>query len=163
MSASETSLEVQQVGARSVVTAAHARTPLRLLSPNNHGHAAWVFQSSHGGGFVGNDDVALTVDVQQGATLFLSSQASSKVYRGTRSRFCVDARVGEAATLIHWPDPIACFAGARLEQRQHFELCGSSNLLCVDAYTAGRVGFRCRSTACRASPMRCCSRRDTAR
>jgi urease accessory protein len=133
------SLTIERVGERSVVTVAHARTPLRLLSPNNHGHAAWVYQSSHGGGFVGEDDVALAVEVHAGASLFLSSQASTKVYRASRSRFTLDARVDAGATLVSWPDPIVCFAGARLAQRQRFELARSASLVCVDAYTAGRV------------------------
>jgi urease accessory protein len=136
----QTRLEVEQVAERSVVVGAHARAPLRLLAPRNHGHAAWVYQSSLGGGFIGDDDVGLKVEVRPGASLFLSSQSASKVYRSARSRFTLDARVGAAATLINWPDPLACFAGARLSQRQTFELDPTANLICVDAYTAGRVG-----------------------
>jgi urease accessory protein len=110
-----------------------------LLSPDNHGHAAWVYQSSLGGGFVGGDDVCLDVEVERDATLFLSSQSSSKVYRAANSRFSLTARVGAEATLISWPDPLVCFAGAALTQRQSFALDASASLVCVDAYTAGRV------------------------
>jgi urease accessory protein len=132
-------LTVERVGERSVITRAHARTPLRLLQPSNHGHAAWVYQSSHGGGFVGADEIALEVEVEPGATLFLSSQASTKVYRASNSRCTVDARVGAGGTLVSWPDPIVCFAGARFSQHQRFSLDPTANLVCVDAFTAGRV------------------------
>jgi urease accessory protein len=86
---------------------------------------------------VGGDDVSLDVRVDPGATLFLSSQASSKVYRSAQARFTLDARV--AGTLVYWPDPVACFRGASLEQRLRFRLEPSSRLLCVDSYCAGRV------------------------
>ncbi len=132
-------LSVASDGARSVVVSARAGSPLTLLSPRNHGHAAWVYQSSHGGGFVGADDVQLAVDVAPQATLFLSSQASSKVYRAARSSYTLHATVGAGATLVSWPDPVVCFAGAAFAQRQHFAVDETANLVCVDAWTAGRV------------------------
>jgi urease accessory protein len=132
-------LAIERVRARSVVTRSRAASPLRLLAPTGGGHAAWVYQSSLGGGFVGNDAVALRVEVCEQAALFLSSQASSKVYRATRSRFSLDAVVAQGATLIAWPDPITCFAGASFDQTQRFALAGTANLIVVDAWTAGRV------------------------
>lgn len=132
-------LTIAQVAGRSAVVGAHAYTPLKWLTPRNHGHAAWVFQSMYGGGFVGDDALVLDVKVGAGASLFLSSQAASKVYRATQSRFSLNAWVDENATLVCWPDPVVCFAGARLTQRQSFFLTPSSNLLCVDACTAGRL------------------------
>lgn len=132
-------LEVAKVGDRSSVVAARAQTPLALLNPANHGHAAWVFQSSHGGGFVTGDAVELTVRVLRGASLFLSSQASSKAYRGTHARFTLDAQLEPEATLVSWPDPVSCFSGARLTQLQRFACAQSANLVVVDAYTAGRL------------------------
>lgn len=132
-------LVVERVRERSVVTAARAAGPLRLLAPAASGHAAWVYQSSLGGGFVGGDDLGLRVRVADGAALFLSSQASSKVYRAARSRFVLEADVGEHATLVAWPDPVACFAGARFTQQQTFRIAASAQLVVVDAWTAGRV------------------------
>jgi len=134
----ESRLIISQVAERSVVTALRSHAPLKLLTPRNHGHAAWVFQSSLGGGFVGGDEVRLDVEVEPGATLFLSSQASSKVYRGARSRFTLEAKVAAGATLCCWPDPVVCFEGASLLQRQSFALRPEASLLWVDAWTAGR-------------------------
>jgi urease accessory protein len=107
--------------------------------PASPGCAAWVYQSSLGGGFVGRDTVALEVDVGAGARLYLTSQASSKVYRGAVSRYRLDASVGDGGVLVAWPDPIACFAGASFEQRQRFRLARSAGVIAVDAWTAGRV------------------------
>lgn len=124
---------------RSVVARARSVAPLRLLTPASPGRAAWVYQSSLGGGFVGRDAIALDVDVEPGAALFLTSQASSKVYRRTASRAQLTARVADGATLISWPDPIACFAGAGFTQHQHVALAGSASAIVVDAWTAGRI------------------------
>lgn len=132
-------LEVARVGSRSALVDARSQGPLRLLSPANHGHAAWVYQSSYGGGFVTDDDVSLSVTVGQGATLFLGSQAAGKVYRQTRARFRLEASVGAGAVLVAWPDPLACFAGASFEQTQRFRLDEGASLVCVDALGAGRV------------------------
>jgi urease accessory protein len=124
---------------RSVVTRSRTVAPLRLLTPASTGGAAWVYQSSLGGGFVGRDAVELVVDVRAGARLFLTSQASSKVYRRAVSRCRIDATVGEDGVLVAWPDPIACFAGAAFEQHQRFRLARSAAVIAVDAWTAGRV------------------------
>jgi urease accessory protein len=124
---------------RSVVTRARSVAPLRLLAPASPGLAAWVYQSSFGGGFVGRDAIELDVEVAAGARLFLTSQASSKVYRRAVSRCRLDASIGDAGVLVAWPDPIACFAGAAFDQRQRFRLARSAGLVAVDAWTAGRI------------------------
>ena len=41
--------------------------------PDNHGHAAWVYTSSYGGGIVGGD--ALHLDIEVGAEALLSFDA----------------------------------------------------------------------------------------
>ena len=132
-------LEVARDVGRSVVVSAEASSPLKLLTPRNHGHAAWVYQSSQGGGFVGADDVRLAVEVAAGASLFLSSQASSKVYRASAAQYALTAAVADGATLVSWPDPVVCFAGASLAQTQTFSLRGDARLVCVDAWTSGRL------------------------
>src|SRR5262245_60409912 len=60
-------LAVTRRDRRSVVTRAFARSPLRLLTPANHGHAAWVYTSSYGGGLVDGDRLAVDVEVKPGA------------------------------------------------------------------------------------------------
>ncbi len=132
-------LTVEQVRGRSAVTASRAHSPLQLLNPQNHGHAAWVYQSSLGGGFVRGDDVSLEVSVGEGSALFLSSQSSSKAYKRTKSTSTLSATVRGAGVLVLWPEPVTCFAAAGLTQRQHVSLDRSASLLFVDAFTAGRV------------------------
>jgi urease accessory protein len=134
-------LDVVRVARRSVVQRAYATSPLRLLTPRNHGSAAWVYATSYGGGLVGGDDLRLTVRVGRGATAFLSSQASTKVYR---SRACsslrLEADVEAGGQLIVWPDPVVCFAGSIYRQEQRINLAADAGLILVDTLSSGRRG-----------------------
>jgi urease accessory protein len=133
------SLRIAARGPRSVVERAYATSPLRILTPANHGHAAWVYLSSFGGGLVDGDRQLLDVDVCRGAAAFVSTQASTKVYRspnGTAAR--VAARVADDGLLILAPDPVVCFAESRFDQHQEFEVAGDGALVVVDWVSSGR-------------------------
>lgn len=130
---------VEQVGGRSVVRTAWATSPLRLLTPKNHGHAAWVYTSSHGGGLVDGDDVAVRASVGAEAAAFLSTQSATKVYRSPRgTRSALDAAVGENGLLVAVPDAVVCFAGSRYRQTQRIAVAGGGRLVLVDRVTSGR-------------------------
>ena len=136
---SRSTLVVERVRGRSVVVGSSAQSPLQLLNPANEGDGAWVYLASLGGGFVGEDALGLDVEVRPGATLFLSSQASSKAYRASRSSFTLRARLGEGATFVLWPLPVTCVAGACLDQLQEVTMAPDASVLLVDAFTAGRI------------------------
>ena len=124
---------------QSVVTGAYATSPLRLLMPKNHGSAAWVYTSSYGGGLVDGDRIALDVEIGPGAAAFISTQASTKVYRspqGTSTE--LHARISTEGLLAVMPDPIVCFAGSRYSQVQSFDLSADSGLVLVDWVSSGR-------------------------
>lgn len=132
-------LEILRQGRRSVVTRARATSPLRLLTPSNHGHAAWVFTSTYGGGLLGGDDVDLRIDVGDGATALLQTQASTKVYRSPRGASSrLEARVGAGGQLLLMPDPVVCFAGAAFDQLQRVDVQAGGSLVLMDWMTAGR-------------------------
>ena len=132
-------LDVARVERRSVVRRAFATSPLRLLTPKNHGSAAWVYASSYGGGLVGGDDLRLGVRVGPEASVFLSSQASTKVYRsGACASLQLDAEVAAGGQLIVWPDPVVCFAGSTYRQEQRVDLSAEAGLILVDTLSSGR-------------------------
>lgn len=124
----------------SVVSRALAASPLRLLTPRNHGAAAWIYTSTYGGGLVDGDALHLTVEVGPQATAFLSTQASTKVYRApvAVSSSELHATLLEGSILVVAPDPVVCFAAARYRQRQSFALDRADGLVLVDWYTSGR-------------------------
>lgn len=123
---------------RSDVHRARAAGPLRLLCPRAAGDAAWVVTSSLGGGLVDGDHVALEVTIDAGATCVVTTQASTKVYKG-RSSQRTSVRVhGDGAALVV-PDPVVPFRDAELAQVTHVELEAASALVLCDVLTAGRV------------------------
>ena len=130
---------VERAGGRSVVRRAYATSPLRLLTPKNHGHAAWIFTSSYGGGLVDGDDIAVEAFVGSGAAAFLSTQSATKVYRSPRgTRVAVDAEVAEGGLLVVAPDAVICFAGSRYRQTQRISIAAGGRLVLVDWVTSGR-------------------------
>ena len=133
-------LEFARVRERTVLKRLRSRYPLRLLNPIRSGPAAWVYMSSFGGGLVDGDAVSLAATVGAGATAFLTTQASTKVYRSEGAAHQhIEASVGDDALLVAAPDPIVCYAGAAYDQTQHFDLSEGASLLLVDWLTAGRV------------------------
>ena len=104
--------------------------------------------SNLGGGLVDGDDVALDVTVDRGATCVVTTQASTKAYRGAmRQRTTVRVDADGAAIVV--PDPMAPFRGATLTQVTTVELAASASLVLVDAITAGRVAHGERWSAAR--------------
>jgi len=130
---------VRAADGRSVVARAYATSPLRLLTPINHGHAAWIYGSSYGGGLVDGDSVAMEIAVGAGAAAFVSTQAFTKVYRSFRgTRAAAHARVERGGLLVFAPDPVVCYSGARYQQWQRVDVDGDGALILVDWVTSGR-------------------------
>jgi urease accessory protein len=135
-------VELRRVGDSTAVVRRLARSPLKLLTPRGPGAAAHVVTSTYGGGLLPGDDIRLDVDAGEGTRVVLGTQASTKVYRGESgagARQSLRAVVRAGAMLAVVPDPVTCFAGARYEQRQRFELEENAALVLVDWLTAGRV------------------------
>ncbi|MFO0757536.1 MAG: urease accessory protein UreD [Byssovorax sp.] len=133
-------LTFERGAAGTVIREAFAESPLKLLMPNNHGRAAWVFAATFGGGLVDGDAIGLDVAVGPGAAGLLGTQASTKVYRCPTGACRQDlaTRVGEGALLVSIPDPVVCFAGARYAQTITVDLAPGASLVLLDAFTAGR-------------------------
>ena len=128
---------VRGCGGPSVVTRAYATSPLRLLMPKNHGSAAWVYTSSYGGGLVDGDRIALDVDVGPGAAAFLSTQASTKVYRSPQRHEQRAARAHlDGGTPGGHARPGRLLRGARATGRRSRSTCR-------------RTAGSCSSTGCR--------------
>jgi urease accessory protein len=122
-----------------VISHARATSPLRIFCPRVWPGTAWVVTATLGGGLVGGDDIQLSVVVEAGASVLLTTQASTKVYRSARlTRQNLTAQVGDEAVLVVLPDPIMGFAGSKFEQRQQYELEARASLLAVDWLVSGR-------------------------
>jgi urease accessory protein len=125
---------------RSDVHRARGAGPLRLLFPRAAGDAAWIVTSSLGGGLVDGDRVALEVDVDAGATAVVTTQASTKVYKGS-SQQRTRVRVAGDGTALVVPDPVVPYRDASFAQVTELELARDSTVILCDVLTAGRVAY----------------------
>ena len=133
-------LSFERAGPRTVIRDALATSPLRHLTPKNHGEGAWAFTSTLGGGLVDGDCLRLDVEVGAGARALVGSQGANRVYRSPRGCGSVlRAKVAEGALLVLAPDPTACFAGATYRQQIAIELAQGGSLALLDVVTAGRT------------------------
>ena len=143
-------LAFRQSGTLTAVETAYAESPLRFLTPRNHGTAAWAYTSTLGGGLIDGDRLELEISVGPGARAFVSSQGPTRVFRSARGAASQTvARVEAGGALVLVPDPTACFAGARYVQRTEVRVAPGGSLALWDVLSAGREpwGFtRCEST-----------------
>src|SRR4051812_49870915 len=150
-------LAFERAGAATAVRTAYAESPLRFLTPRNHGSAAWAYTSTLGGGLVDGDAIELRVEVGKGARALVTTQGPTRVFRssgcsglrpppvagGTPARPAgcrceTTARVEEDGALLLVPAPAACFGGARFEQRTEVDLAAGASVLLWDVLSAGR-------------------------
>jgi len=96
-----------------------------------------VFTSSLGGGLVRGDSLRLDLEVGPGASLFVSSQSQTKVFKGA-SRSAVRARVAAGGLLVLWPAAVACFRDATYVQDTLIEVEPGGSVITLDAWTSGR-------------------------
>ena len=134
-------LTVRCVAGQSAVVSAFSTEPLKLLTPISRGPSAWACVSSFGGGMVAGDETRLDLEVGAGATCFVGTQASTKVYRNPARRACghqTRATVAGGGCLVFAPEVLQAFADSSYRQRQEFDLTGSANLVLVDWLSSGR-------------------------
>jgi urease accessory protein len=135
-------LEIDVVAGQSSVVSAWASSPLKILIPRSRGASVWAYLSSFGGGFVAGDETSLNVRLGADARAFVTTQASTKIYRNPNlspcgHRFRADLEKG--SVLILAPEPIQAFAGSSYRQRQEFHLKPGAGLVMVDWFCSGRV------------------------
>ena len=138
-------LEVDVVAGRSAATAACASNPMKLLVPRPRGASVWACVGSFGGGFVAGDETSLDVRLGANARCFLTTQASTKIYRNPRLRPCghaLRAELQAGSLLVLAPDPIQSFAGSTFVQRQEFYLQPGAGLVLLDWFCSGRAARR---------------------
>jgi urease accessory protein len=108
-------LEIDAVSGQSAVVSAWARSPLKLLIPRPRGPSVWAYLSSFGGGFVAGDQSNLDLRLGANTRAFVTTQASTKIYRNPKCRPCghtLKANLGEGSLLVLAPEPLQAFAGS---------------------------------------------------
>ena len=154
-------LRIARRGERSVVSRAFAASPLKLLTPRNHGTAAWVYSATYGGGLVGRrcdpsgggcrpgcDGAHLDAIVHQGVSIGSGHEHATRRARGERrsvggrrlTRSCAspDRPIARRSTSTSRAPERSCSwtgcppAGARIGERWAFDLYSSRTTVRVD-------------------------------
>ena len=135
-------LGVSLVEGLSSVTASGATDPLKLLVSTPRGRCAWAFTTTYGGGLLAGDRIDLRVDVEAGASLFLGTQASTKIYRspeGLAAEQRLRLTAGAGSVVVGLPDPVTPFATAVHLQEQALDVAASASVIWLDGVTSGRA------------------------
>ncbi len=115
--------------------------PLQLLAPRTGSEVGWLVMGSLGGGLLGGDCIHVDLHVQQGARAYVTTQASTKIFKSGgcgEVRQSLNVHMAPDAAILFAPDPVVCFAHADYQQEQNFYLHAASSLLAVDWFTSGR-------------------------
>lgn len=135
-------LTVEVVAGQSTATDVWCSNPLKLLTPRPRGPSVWAYMSSFGGGMVAGDQTNVSLRLGPGARCFLTTQASTKVYRNPAGRPCnheLSAHLGDKSLLVLAPDVIQAFADSSYRQSQQFYLHPGAGLILVDWFCSGRA------------------------
>ncbi len=92
-------------------------------------------------GVFGGDRLAANIHVETGARAWVTSQSATKVHpAGDRpARQSLRLTVETGGELHYYVDPLIPFAGSRLRQDIHVELCSGARFFFWDGLMAGRI------------------------
>lgn len=113
----------------------------RLRFPATHAPHVEATQINTGGGILGGDRLAVSIDADDGADVVLSTQSAERIYRsmGPEARVDVALRVGNHARLVWLPQETIVFSGARLARRFDVDLAPDATLLMAECLIFGRI------------------------
>jgi urease accessory protein len=114
---------------------------LRVLRPHyldESGQVCYVVVNP-GGAYLGADLYVLDVEVGDGASLVLTTQSATKIYRtpGSFAEQRMTIRLGEGAQLELAPDQVIAYREASYRQNTHITVHPSSSLVMAEVITPG--------------------------
>ncbi|MFB0839604.1 urease accessory protein UreD [Arthrobacter sp. E44] len=134
-------LGVSLRGRRSVASRQFHQGALRVMRPHyldNSGQVCYVVVNP-GGAYLGADLFLLDVEVGDSASLLLTTQSATKVYRtpGSFAEQRLAVRLGEGARVELMPDQLIAYREASYRQRTSVTLRPSSCLVMAEVVTPG--------------------------
>lgn len=134
-------LVVADRGGRSVAARQYHQGALRILRPHyldDSGQVCYVMVNP-GGAYLGADVFTVDVEVQDRASLLLTTQSATKIYRtpGSFAEQRMTVRLGENAQLELAPDQLIAYREARYRQHTHVTLQPTSSLIMAEVVTPG--------------------------
>lgn len=137
----EVALRDETDSSRSVITAQRHQGALRVLRPfypDASGHPLLTIVNP-GGGYLGGDRYRLDARLQEAASLTLTTQSATKVYRTPQGPACMEQHfeLGSGARLEFVPDSIIAYRGASYRQRTEVAMHPSASLVLAEVVTPG--------------------------
>lgn len=113
----------------------------RLRFPTTHAAQIESSQVNTGGGMVGGDSLAISLDVGAGADAVQASATAERIYRsmGPPTRIDIGLKLGAAARLDWLPQESILYSGARLQRRFEIDMAPDARLLMAEMLVFGRV------------------------
>ena len=136
-------LVLRRVGQRTVLQECYFQVPLQVLRPlylDDVG-TAYVYLVSPCGGVVGGDIYSMTVVVEAGARLCLTTPSATKLYAtsGLPARQQLDITLHAGAVLEYLPEQIIPFAQAAFQQHMTVRLGPGACALAMEIVAPGRL------------------------
>lgn len=148
----ELALRVGVRGGRSVAVDQFHRGALRVVKPHYLDGSGQVCYAliNPGGGYLGGDDYLTEIDVEEGASLLLTTQAATKVYKTPTlpARQHSRIRLGAGAMLESLPEQVIVYREGTYEQSADVEVHPEATYIAAEVVTPGwapdgtRFGYR---------------------
>jgi urease accessory protein len=134
-------LVISSRGGRSVASHQFHEGALRVLRPHyldDSGQVCYVVVNP-GGAYLGADLFVIDVEVGDSASLLLTTQSATKVYRtpGSFAEQRMAIRLGDGARLELIPDQLIAYREASYRQQTHITVRPSSSLVTAEVVTPG--------------------------
>lgn len=132
---------VRESNGKSILSDVYNRYPLKFLAPKIADHVLWLYMINYGGGLISGDVITAKMKCEKNATLAVTCQSSTKVYKSVDNKMTVqafDINIEEGALFAMLPHPVTCFANARFQQRQSINCDNGGSVVCLDWLTCGR-------------------------
>lgn len=135
------SLDIGQRAGKSVALRQFHDGALRILRPHYldaSGQVAYTVINP-GGAYFGADRYLLEVQVQEGASLMLTTQSATKVYRTPQgpARQEMEVRLGPGAVLEYVPDQLIVYREGSYRQRTQVRMDPTASLVLAEVITPG--------------------------
>lgn len=138
-------LTFERVGERTDLVSHYQRSPLQVMRPLYVDPARpglpIVYVMSTGGGVLQSDRLRMDVVAREGASVFVTTQAATKVHRMDTdfATQIVNISAGAGSIVEYLPEPTIVFTGAAFYQRMVVTADPSATVLVADSFIAGRL------------------------
>lgn len=126
---------------RSMATRQFHQGALRVIRPHyldDSGQVTYVIVNP-GGGYLGGDRYGIDIEVDEGASLLLTTQSATKVYRTPNGHAQQDTniRLGPGAVLEYLPDQLIAYRESTYRQRNSVHMRSDATLVMAEVVTPG--------------------------